>query len=203
MKELKDVIGDYELFLDKIFFMIDDIELDVFNLELDHLCYRVATVEEYELKKNELTDLGDLLIESMVNGRLISTYKLQNPILYRNREIHLVELPSPKESHSYSTGLEHIEFVTKEPLVKIVNRYPQFAFETFGMNKKINPDITLKLGDFCIRFHNQNLADVIKGEKKPDFNNQSRVPRQNRKGPPNNNFNKNKNRDNGRRQKHY
>jgi predicted metalloenzyme YecM len=131
------------------------------------LCYRVENVEEYEAKKALLKDHGDMLIESIVNGRNIATFKLHQPIVFQNRSIHLLELPSPKEGHSYKSGLEHIEFVTKEPLAKIVARYPQFAFETFGINKKINADITLKLGDFCIRFHNQSLEEVIAMEKNP------------------------------------
>ena len=78
----------------------------------------------------------------------------------------MIELPSPKSGHKYKSGLEHVEFVTKDPLQKIVDRYPQYAFEVFGIHKKINADITLKLGDYCIRFHNQSLEDVIKSELK-------------------------------------
>lgn len=167
MKSLNDSIGNAEAFLEKLFSMLEDIELDIVEkLELDHICYRVSTMEEYKTKKEELNSFGTLLVESTVNGRLISTFKLNEPIIFKNRKIFLIELPQPKNTFSYKTGLEHAEFVTREPLQKIVNRYPQFAFETFGINKKINADITLKLGDFCIRFHNQSLEDVIKLEKK-------------------------------------
>lgn len=165
-KTLSEVLGDPHLFLDKLFSMIKDIELKVENYELDHICYRVKTVEEYKIKKNELSLFGNLLVESMVNGRLISTFKLHVPIVYEKRSIFLIELPAPKSSHSYSSGFEHVEFVTKEPLQKIIARYPQYSFESFGIHKKINADITLKLGDYCIRFHNQSLEDVIKLELK-------------------------------------
>ncbi len=165
-KSLSDVIGDPIVFLEDLFSKIDDIELNVDKYELDHICYRVESIELYKTKKEELAHLGELLIESMVNGRLISTYKLYEPIVYKNRKIYLIELPSPKSSHSYSNGLEHVEFVTKDPLQKIIDRYPQYSFEAFGIHKKINADITLKLGDYCIRFHNQSLEDVIKLEKR-------------------------------------
>lgn len=172
MKSLIDIIGDYHKFLEEIFFMIDDIDLDVHNMILDHICFRVATIEEYQNKKIELAELGILLTESIVNERNIATYKLHHPIEYKDRKIFLIELPSPKETNNYTTGLEHVEFVTKDNLQKIVNRYPQFAFETFGINKRINPDITLKLGKYCLRFHNQHLEDVIKGERvsRPQIN---------------------------------
>jgi predicted metalloenzyme YecM len=166
MKTLNDCIGDSHIFLDSLFTMISDIELNIVDsLVLDHICYRVGTLNEYKTKKEELLTFAELLVESMVNGRLISTFKLFEPIVFNKRSIFLIELPQPKNTFTYKTGLEHAEFVTKEPLQKIVNRYPQFAFETFGINKKINADITLKLGDYCIRFHNQSLEDVIKLEK--------------------------------------
>lgn len=165
-KNLSDVIGDPIIFLDDLFGKINDIELIVDQYELDHICYRVESVDQYKVKKEELSHLGELLVESMVNGRMISTFKLFDPIVYNNRKIYLVELPSPKSSHSYKSGLEHVEFVTKEPLQKIIERYPQYSFEAFGIHKKINADITLKLGEYCIRFHNQSLEDVIKLEKK-------------------------------------
>lgn len=163
-KTLTEIIGDPQLFLENIFFKLQEIELDVESYLLDHICYRVLTVNEYLLKKEELSPFGKLLNESMVNGRYISTFKLHTPIIFRKREIFLIELPSPKSSHSYKSGLEHIEFVTKLPLQKIVERYPQYSFEIFGIHKKINADITLKLGDYCIRFHNQSLEEVIKLE---------------------------------------
>lgn len=165
-KSLSEVISDPIVFLEDLFSKIEDIDLDVENFELDHICYRVESVGEYNSKKLELLNFGELLVESMVGGRLISTFKLKEPILFRNRKIYLVELPSPKSSHSYKTGLEHAEFVTKQPLQKIVDRYPQYSFEVFGIHKKINADITLKLGEYCIRFHNQSLEEVIKLEKR-------------------------------------
>jgi predicted metalloenzyme YecM len=165
-KTLADIIGDPIVFLEELFKRLEDIELDVEKYELDHICYRVESLDEYKVKKLELESFGELLIESTVNGRLISTFKLHSPIVYKKRSIYLVELPAPKTQHSYKNGLEHAEFVSREPLEKIMARYPQYAFEAFGIHKKINPDITLKLGDFCIRFHNQSLFDVIKQEKK-------------------------------------
>ena len=164
-KNLTEIIGDPLLFLDDLFSKISDIELKVEHYELDHICYRVQSVDEYKIKKEELKNFGELLIESLVNGRLISTFKLHDPIVYKNRKIFLVELPAPKAIHSYPSGLEHAEFVTKEPLQKIIDRYPQYSFEAFGIHKKINADITLKLGDYCIRFHNQSLEEIIKMEK--------------------------------------
>lgn len=163
-KALNDIITDPIVFLDRLFGMIDERGVNVDSYLLDHICYRVGTTEEYEVKKRELLDHGTLLIESMVNGRLISTFKLHSPIVYKNRNIEVIELPAPKPGKSYESGLEHVEFVATHPLSEIVEAYPQHEFEVFGINKAINADVTLKLGEYCIRFHNQTLEEVIEKE---------------------------------------
>lgn len=166
MANLTEIIGDPIVFLDEIFHQLKDLNLDVSPYFLDHLCYRVKSVSEYEEKKAALGTMGTLLIESMVNGRLISTFKLHDPIVYEGRLIDVLELPSVKPHQSYESGLEHVEFVTTDSLYSIVEKLPALAFEVGGIDKKINADITLKLKKHCIRFHNQSLEDVIEEEKK-------------------------------------
>lgn len=166
MKSLNDIITDPVLFLDKLFTLMEKAGMNVDKYYLDHICYRVGSESEYQEKRAELNLHGEMLIESMVNGRLIATYKLHSPILYRGRKIDVLELPAPKPGHSYASGLEHVEFVAEESLQSIVDTYPSCSFETQGINKDINADITLRLGEYCIRFHNQTLEDVIVEEKK-------------------------------------
>jgi predicted metalloenzyme YecM len=163
-KALNDIITDPIVFLDKLFMMIDESGLNVDAYFLDHICYRVGTTAEYETKKLELLEHGKLLVESMVNGRMISTFKFYEPIKYKNRFIDVIELPAPKPGKSYESGLEHVEFVATHPLKNFVEKYPKLDFEVFGIDKAINADITLKLGDYCIRFHNQTLEAVIQEE---------------------------------------
>ena len=164
--DLKTIITDPVVFLDTLFSRIEETGMNVDKFFLDHICYRVGTLAEYDSRKLELKEFGTMLIESMVNGRMIATYKLHSPIVYKNRLIDVVELPSPKDGASYESGLEHAEFVTEMPLKDLVAQYPNLQFETAGIDKKINADITLRLGDLCIRFHNQTLEDVIELEKK-------------------------------------
>lgn len=161
--KLNDIISDPQVFLDDLFDKAHGIDLKPYFL--DHICYRVGSVEEYLEKKEQLKAHGDMLIESMVNGRMIATFKLHQPIVYKERLIDVVELPAPKPGHSYKSGLEHAEFVSG-PLSDVVEKYPHLEFDTSGINKAINADITLRLGEFCIRFHNQTLESVIAHELK-------------------------------------
>lgn len=165
-KALNTIISDPKIFLDQLFSLIEKAGMSVDEYFLDHICYRVGSEAEYQQKKAELHEHGDMLIESMVNGRMIATFKLHSPILYKNRKIDVLELPAPKPGHAYASGLEHVEFVSKQSLQSIVDENPACIFETQGINKEINADITLRLGEYCIRFHNQTLEDVIAEEKK-------------------------------------
>jgi len=67
-------------FLDTIFLELLRSWIDISYFELDHICYRVETYSEYQEKKQELFELWELLSETEISGRLISTFKLNKPI---------------------------------------------------------------------------------------------------------------------------
>ena len=91
------MIEDYRRFLDMILGIIEIVGIDVRGYELDHMCWRVETEEQYEEYKEELSKMGELLVESEVKGRMISVYKLDKPLVYGERVIDVIELPAPKE----------------------------------------------------------------------------------------------------------
>ena len=64
--------------------------------------------------KTHLNNIGaNLLIESMINGRPISTYKFLKPVEYDGGSIGLLELPYPSATSKYKSGLQHIEVVLR------------------------------------------------------------------------------------------
>jgi len=102
----------------------------VFNYEMDHLCWRCATEDEYrfildELKRRKYEcelpldvdsstgamargkdDRADLLIESMIGGRPIASFKLREPLVF---EVELTkvlasEKPSDLDQLLYGAG---------------------------------------------------------------------------------------------------
>ena len=160
-------------FLNTIFRQLQAKGVDVSGYFCDHMCYRVATVEEYKSLKDQLATVADLLREEMIGGRPIATYKLQVPIGYDggpfadgNRSIPLLELPSPKPGSSYASGLEHVEFVIPDSLDKFTASYPDFAWDMKGAQKALNADVRLALaGDISVKFHNQSLEEVVEYEK--------------------------------------
>jgi len=149
-------------FLDKLFRNLEKDGVNVSDLLLDHICYRVETVEAYDTMKAFLAKNGEELTESIIGGRPIVTFLLNDPIVYKNRTINCLELPAPKNGSFYKEGYEHVEFVIKESFSEIIDRYPNVQFDTKGMQKPINPDIRIAYTDCSVKFHHQTLEYVIR-----------------------------------------
>lgn len=148
---------------------------------IDHVCYRVATQEEYVAGKERFLQVGVLLHEAVINGRPIATYKLHIPIVHGSHtcvivesvdrilrcscRIWCVELPSPKPGTPYATGLEHFEVVVDTPFDVLMAQYPHLTWDTAALSKEINPDVRLPLpSGNCVKFHHDTLENVIRME---------------------------------------
>ena len=163
---MEHILGDWRGFLSQIFASLSALPLSVDKYELDHICYRVDNNVLYEEKKKELSSVADMLHETLIGGRMIATYRLHHPLQYENRQIYLIELPSVKPASPYPTGLEHCEFVIDVSFDEFISSNSHISFDTSAANKHINPDISIALGKAgCVKFHHNNLADVIKMEK--------------------------------------
>lgn len=169
-----------------------DFDIDVTDLQADHVCYRTESIQQYTelvkaLRSSEASDSFLLLVESEIGGRPIATFKLLQPIEVGSGNcrhyIDVVEIPSPKEGSPYDAGLEHIEFVIgdgkhKSPLndeahatalEAWMRKYPSVAWNTKAYHKECNPDVSFKM-ELCdyrkvsVKFHLMPLEEVIKFE---------------------------------------
>lgn len=156
------ILWDYNLFLDKVFKYLDNDKINILNLELDHICYRVSTIEKYEYITKKLLAYWKLLSEETINWRNISTFKLFDPIEYRWRKIYVLEIPSPKKWSFYSEWYEHIEFVIDNTFSNFISIYPDIEFITKDIEKKHNPDIKIQYNNCSVKFHNCSLEYKIK-----------------------------------------
>jgi predicted metalloenzyme YecM len=153
-------------FLQHLFAALHADGLEVEDMELDHLCYRVATAERYATCKELIAQQGTLLAESLIAGRPIATYRLHQGFRFRERIIDVVELPSPKPGSTYPEGYEHAEFVVDEDLLVFTQRYPKLAWELDDLYKPTNADVHLRYPGFSVKFHRQRLSDVIATEQR-------------------------------------
>lgn len=157
-------------FLNKIFRKAGSAHLNLQpHWDIDHLCFRVQSLEEYESYKESLSLLGNLLIESDVNGRPIASYELNYPIKFQNWLIKVIELPAPKKGKTCNTGFEHIEVVVDTSLENLAKDYEALNWDRSGLKKLFNPELELSFGDCAIKFHNISLKSIINFEKRPKF----------------------------------
>ncbi|KAI8912467.1 dihydroxybiphenyl dioxygenase domain-containing protein [Gorgonomyces haynaldii] len=150
-------------FVDQVVRSLEQVGIDPRDYFMDHICYRVATQEEYLHEKHALAQYSDLLVETLIGGRMIATYKLREPFVYGHRTLELIELPAPKPGRLYASGWEHVEFVIDCSLEEFAERHPDLKWK-FDF-KEINPDIRLDFGTFSVKFHTDSLENVIQFEK--------------------------------------
>lgn len=166
LKSILDFENTAMKFLQKVFSRIEG-SLNYSNAwPVDHLCYRVETEERYNFFKREFLKISDLLIESPVNGRPISTFRLHQPLHFQGKVISLLELPAPKAGKLVTEGFEHIEMVIDIGFQELIQNNPQIKFKDSGMAKPLNPEIEAKFEDFSVKFHPLPLDIVIELEKK-------------------------------------
>ena len=152
-------------FLDLVFNLMKIKNFSIKNWSIDHLCYRVIDKNAYHQKKCDFSNFSKLLVESEVNGRLISTFKLNEPILYEDRIIDLIELPEPKPNNNYKEGFEHFEVIVPVPFQTLIEENPHLHFDLSGLKKDFNQELKLKLDSVQIKFHQMSLESVINLEQ--------------------------------------
>jgi len=161
LDDIKIILEKLQVFLDILFDKLYNFGIDTDQYELDHVCYRVTTLDEYIIMKSKFKNISKLLIESPIQGRLISIWKLFEPIKYKDREIYLIELPMVKINSLYTSGWEHCEFVI-DNFNDFQDKYSNIQFDTTGLYKTINSDLRLELGNrMNCKFHLQSLESVI------------------------------------------
>jgi predicted adenylyl cyclase CyaB len=152
-------------FLESTFKNIEATSLKLDSNFLDHLCYRVSNNVEYNVLFDQFSAVGKLLIASVIGGREISTFKLNMPIMFKNRSVDIIELPSVKPGTSYTSGFEHAEFVVNESFDDIIAKHTEISFDCASVNKKHNAELRLKFApDISIKFHHLSLEKVIEQE---------------------------------------
>lgn len=162
---MNNILGDYESFIRTLSQGLKErgITRDELSM-MDHICYRVETLERYSELLRLFQPEAVLLGEQEVGGRMIATLEFKKYLRVDDWTIPYLELPAPKEGSPYSEGLEHVELVVIGSLDHFIDRHSDLSFSLKGMSKKINPEAGLKDGAFSVKFHEQQLGAVVRIE---------------------------------------
>ncbi len=154
-----------KLFLEQLFADLERHQIEIKkSWEIDHLCYRVESENRYQTIKAFFASSHKLLVESLVGGRLIATFKLSEPIVFRDWSISVVEVPAPKKNKIVKEGFEHIEVVTDLSFSELAEKYKHLPLDKNGLAKNFNPELEIMLGERNIKFHHMSLEKVIEIE---------------------------------------
>jgi len=164
MNSINSILANPQPFLDNLFKDLKDTQIDVEKFELDHICYRVETLERYNELKKLMLEISSLLSETLISDRPISTFKLFEPISYLDRDIWLIEIPAPKEGAFYIEGFEHAEFVIDQQIEHFMTLYPNIEFNTKSITKPLNPEVGVKMEKSNVKFHELSLEMVCEIE---------------------------------------
>ena len=161
------VLGDYDSFLKDIIQRVEDAGFDMRDFaQVDHMCYRTVSEENYQNKKQELESIASLIGTNIVNGREIAAFRLNEPVYSGDWRVDIIELPAPKPGSDFPEGLEHIELVIYDDIPKFLKKYDGMDFELRAADRGINPEIGLKLGEYQVKFHLLSLGTVVYLEDK-------------------------------------
>lgn len=163
---MKEIIGDYELFIQNIDAGLKRLGITRDEISMmDHVCYRVETIERYQEMLKKAETIGLLLGESEINGRRIATFEFNDYLQTAGWTVPYLEIPAPKEGSPYSDGLEHAELVVIGSLERFLERHKNLPFSYGGISKSINPEAGLKADGISVKFHEQQLGAVVRIEK--------------------------------------
>ncbi|QUM75754.1 VOC family protein [Moritella sp. 24] len=150
----------------------------------DHVALRVNDIDSAQSLLTEFKQRGEVISDSIINGRPIYIIVLAEPLRLGNWQIDCVELPFPAK-HYPQQGWEHIELVlpgnaatmteleqslrlinpnieqvlAADSSIKIKRSSPQAEGETLA-----NPTIAFKQGDICIKVHSAGIKAVVESE---------------------------------------
>lgn len=178
--ELHDLVADLVRFTQSITGLADRIGLDIAPLIADHIslrCHQNATAERWQVG---LEKCGHLFSESLINGRPVSLFKLEQPVCVANWAFTLIELPWPGEKRYPHEGWEHIEIVLpgaaeslparalallsddglRESGIAVKTSAPKAEGESLP-----NTTFSITDGKVTLKFHPWSLEEIVLSER--------------------------------------
>lgn len=156
------ILNNCGRFLDELIQKINELGIDVFGYELDHIGYQASSDEDYDRLKPEFREIGELVYEDIVGGRRVGIFNLERKLKYRNYAVSAIELVAPKAGEVCPSALEHAEFVIPEDFETFMKKYPTVAWDTGAIDQAVFPLIKLKLTDHTqVKFHKTNVLKIV------------------------------------------
>lgn len=96
-------------------------DCNISNYIIDHVCFRVNDMENYNKYKNIFKELSLLVSNKIFHDIEFQISVLKEPLVYKDIKISVIELSEPGGLRDFQTGFEHIEFLTKKGIEDLVS----------------------------------------------------------------------------------
>ena len=163
-QSLEEILGNYRIFVQDSLRKARESGIDLKGYPIDHLCYRVETLEDYERMKQQLMRLSKGFLENAHHGRPISKFLLREPLQVDGYSIPVIELPAPRLGQNTKTVLEHLEMVVGEDYPSLKNKHESLwsGIDDSGeFNQPVY--ITFENGN-SVKFHRLPITEVVRLE---------------------------------------
>lgn len=161
------ILSNYKEFVDEVLAKMEALGIDTSELEVDHLGYQASSMEDYETKKQELSEIAEIRHDVQVGEVRVAILEFKESIPYKSQTISAVEIVSPKEGKTPESSWEHIEIVPPVSLEDFMKKYPDIDWGTSALDRDIFPMLTLQLDETTrVKFPRRPVLVEVKRIKK-------------------------------------
>lgn len=159
---IKKIIGDYDLFFSDLLFRLKKVNIDIKNLPIIQLLYRVEAQEEYEILRDQIKKYCNEFVETQFNGRAVSILILEKPLALEDGfSVAMIELPAPRPVHMYPSGLESIGVMLGKALSDFKQRYKDVLAGVKDHGEYCQPAFVTFDNDKTVKFYDIHLRDIV------------------------------------------
>lgn len=140
--------------------------LDLKKFPLDHVGFRVATTEDYNIYLEFWKTQSVIISTKKFHDRNFNSFLLKEPLTYLDTAVYAVEFTEPGGSDAYETGFQHVEILT--PL-SFADLFPnQELIAPYYFAGKYDDETYLKWPDkMVLKLRNRPLSYMSTAEDNP------------------------------------
>lgn len=158
---LKDIIGDYAAFYWQQINRLRDLGIDAVGHPVSHVAYRVASLDEYLVIREQIEAHCRANVENVWNGRPIAKMVLNEAAdLGNGASVDLVELIPPEHGAPVAMGLEHVGIVLGEGVEEFSRTYEAAITKQQHQSENCEPYLITFHDLTTVKFYRYSLMDV-------------------------------------------
>lgn len=111
MQNKQNFISELQKYIDGVGKYFQESKFDIYDLRIDHICYKCSTKEEYENIRGWFEFGQDLIYQAIISKRRIATVVFADKLQSVFGTVSTLELSDQKPDNSQISGIDHIEMV--------------------------------------------------------------------------------------------